>query len=350
IRYTKASDLINKEENTWKQEIIRTLFGEEQLRHIVSIPLVSSRIQDVPVWCSDNTGLWEIKIPSKICILIWRIANDYLPTLHYLKARYLDVNTVCPVCQTEEESVDHLFSGCFFTQQVLRGLGVVVTTCNRETIWKNWLAKEFENLSIEECEIRAITYWAIWYNRNKIYHDGVRESVAEVVGFIKAYYTDTAVMRERLKNSWDGENLVWEPPDNDTIKINFDASFNHITNCSISGILARNKEGLIMAACSYPWKNIPDPVMAEAKACLQAVTLAEDMGFLDVCIEGDALTIIRKLRLADEDRSCISSLIKEIKERGCRFRRLSFKHMPRAANKAAHAMAKDEGRYEHPRI
>ncbi|MBA0696509.1 hypothetical protein Goari_003056, partial [Gossypium aridum] len=65
------------------------------------------------------------------------------------------------------------------------------------------------------------------------------------------------------------------------------------------------------------------------------------MGFQDVCIKRDALTIILKLRAANEDRSYISSLIKEIKERGCRFRRLSFKHIPREANKAAHAMAKD---------
>ncbi|MBA0549559.1 hypothetical protein Golob_020582 [Gossypium lobatum] len=98
-----------------------------------------------------------------------------------------------------------------------------------------------------------------------------------------------------------------------------------------------------MAACTYPWENISNPVMEEARACLQAVTLAKDMRFQDVCIEGDALTIIRKLRSADEDRSCISSLIKEIKGRGCRFRRLSFKHIPRKANKAAHAMAKDGG-------
>ncbi|MBA0636042.1 hypothetical protein Godav_028932 [Gossypium davidsonii] len=40
-----------------------------------------------------------------------------------------------------------------------------------------------------------------------------------------------------------------------------------------------------------------------ARACLQAVILAEDMGFQEVCIEGDALTIIRKLNSVDEDRS-----------------------------------------------
>ncbi|MBA0845488.1 hypothetical protein Goarm_022952, partial [Gossypium armourianum] len=95
-------------------------YSKEQLQHIVSIPLVSSRLQDVPVWRGDNTGLWELKILSKIRILIWRIANDYLPTLHNLKVRNLVVNTLCSVCQTEEESVDHLFRVCIFTQQVLR--------------------------------------------------------------------------------------------------------------------------------------------------------------------------------------------------------------------------------------
>ncbi|MFQ6651539.1 hypothetical protein Gotur_023825 [Gossypium turneri] len=105
-----------------------------------------------------------------------------------------------------------------------------------------------------------------------------------------------------------------------------------------------------MAACMYPWENISDPVMAEAKACLQAIIMAEDMGFQDICIEGDALTIIRKLNSAEEDRSCISNLIKEIKGRGYNFRSLSFKHVPREANKAAHAMVKEGGRYKQPRF
>ncbi|MBA0669688.1 hypothetical protein Goklo_024635, partial [Gossypium klotzschianum] len=72
-----------------------------------------------------------------------------------------------------------------------------------------------------------------------------------------------------------------------------------------------------MATCTYPWENISDPVMAEARACLQAIIMADDMGFQDICIEGDALTIICKLNFAEEDRSCISNLIKEIKGRAC---------------------------------
>ncbi|MBA0858468.1 hypothetical protein Goshw_026648 [Gossypium schwendimanii] len=87
-------------------------------------------------------------------------------------------------------------------------------------------------------------------------------------------------MGERLKNTCDVRHSVWEPPDNDTIKINFDASFNQITRCSISGIIVRNKKSLIMAACTYPWENISDLVMAEVRACLQAIIMAEDNGVL----------------------------------------------------------------------
>lgn len=227
---------------TWNQEVIRTLFGEKQWQNIASIPLVSSRLQDTLVWRSDNSGvytsksgyrwliteggtklnnentttfftkLWELKIPSKICILIWRIVNGYIPTLQNLKARSLVRNTVCPVCQVEEESVEHLFRDCIFTQQVLRGLGVTVTTCNQETSWKNWLVKDFENQSIRDCKLRAITYWAIWHNRNKSYHEGVRETATEVVGFIKAYDIEISATREKLASSCDGRISTWEPP------------------------------------------------------------------------------------------------------------------------------------------
>ncbi|XP_017628466.1 uncharacterized protein LOC108471345 [Gossypium arboreum] len=143
------------------------------------------------------------------------------------------------------------------------------------------------------------------------------------------------------------EKDIWKPPKDDTIKINFDASFNQHTGRSVSGILARNKDGLIMAACTFPWENVPDPVMAEAIACLQAVTMAEEMGFQDV-VEEDALTVIRKLKSPDDDMSNISSLIREIKGRTGRFKSLSYEYIPKEANNAAHGMARAGRQYESP--
>ncbi|MBA0736492.1 hypothetical protein Gogos_010041 [Gossypium gossypioides] len=119
-------------------------------------------------------------------------------------------------------------------------------------------------------------------------------------------------MGEILKNRQETKRFVWEPPVDDVVKINFDASFNQHSRRSCSLVIARNKEGL------------------------------------DICVEGDALIVIRKLNSAKEDRSCISSMIQEIKGRTPNFRRMCFRFVQREANKAAHGMAMEGWRYDNP--
>ncbi|KAA3465128.1 hypothetical protein EPI10_000329 [Gossypium australe] len=41
------------------------------------------------------------------------------------------------------------------------------STYNRETTWKDWLIKELNSQNTKKYEIKAISYWAIWYNRNE---------------------------------------------------------------------------------------------------------------------------------------------------------------------------------------
>lgn len=69
----------------------------------------------------------------------------------------------------------------------------------------------------------------------------------------------------------------------------------------------------------YPWENILSLTMAKARACLQAVIFANELGSRELCVEGDDLTVIKKLRSAEEDRSNISNLIREIKSRASNF-------------------------------
>ncbi|PPS13890.1 hypothetical protein GOBAR_AA06689 [Gossypium barbadense] len=99
---------------------------------------------------------------------------------------------------------------------------------------------------------------------------------------------------------------------------------------SYSRVIARNREGLVMASCTYLWKNIPDPTTAEARACFKAVSFAKEMGFRDVYVEGDALTIIRKLKSAEKDRSAVARFV------------------PRGANTAAHGLAMEGRKYTWP--
>ncbi|MBA0851078.1 hypothetical protein Goshw_012703, partial [Gossypium schwendimanii] len=63
------------------------------------------------------------------------------------------------------------------------------------------------------------------------------------------------------------------------------------------------------------------------------------MGFQDLVVEGDALTVIKKLKSELVDRSTIDNIINEIQRKIFSFVNLSFEFTPRKTNEAAHALA-----------
>ncbi|KAH1032516.1 hypothetical protein J1N35_044690 [Gossypium stocksii] len=128
--------------------------------------------------------------------------------------------------------------------------------------------------------------------------------------------------------------IHWRPPDLDFIKVNFDSSFNLQEKTSISGIIARNERGLIMGAYTYPHINIADAFVAEARAYEQAIQFAQDIGFRRVQIEGDSLTIIKKLHANTNDRSVLSLILADIRQRLGFFEQINFHHVKREANNA----------------
>ncbi|KAL4280660.1 hypothetical protein GQ457_03G022750 [Hibiscus cannabinus] len=67
-----------------------------------------------------------------------------------------------------------------------------------------------------------------------------------------------------------------------------------------------------MAACTYPHMRVADAFMAEAMACEQAVTFAIELGFRSVQVEGDSLSVIKKLVSAAPDKSILSPIIRDI--------------------------------------
>lgn len=58
------------------------------------------------------------------------------------------------------------------------------------------------------------------------YHEGIRDQVQDVVGFINAYIMEIEQLNGLLNSIFNPKQFVWEPPMGGTIKLNFDASFN----------------------------------------------------------------------------------------------------------------------------
>ncbi|MBA0568547.1 hypothetical protein Golob_006038, partial [Gossypium lobatum] len=93
------------------------------------------------------------------------------------------------------------------------------------------------------------------------------------------------------------------PPEVTFIKINFDAAFQATTSISYSGIIVRNGRSRILSMRAVKNENIPSPFASEALACLQSLKVGRDLGLREVVVEGDSLSVIKKARSENLDRS-----------------------------------------------
>ncbi|XWS70121.1 hypothetical protein CRYUN_Cryun03dG0022000 [Craigia yunnanensis] len=78
--------------------------------------------------------------------------------------------------------------------------------------------------------------------------------------------------------------------------------------------------------------------MMEANAALNALKFASHMGFTSIELEGDAVSIIKKLQSHEPNLSTISLLIDEARVKALTFNLCSFKHIGRNGNTLAHIL------------
>lgn len=127
--------------------------------------------------------------------------------------------------------------------------------------------------------IVAIAYWAIWFMRNKLVHEGRRISITKIVGFIQGYFKECACISGSTMLRPIGVSKFWRPLEHPFIKINFDASFYNNNRQTHIGTVARDRQGQVMQSCVYLPRNVANTFVAEAKACEVVVRFALDMGF-----------------------------------------------------------------------
>ncbi|MBA0787878.1 hypothetical protein Gotri_025997, partial [Gossypium trilobum] len=94
-------------------------------------------------------------------------------------------------------------------------------------------------------------------------------------------------------------------------------------------------------------ENIPTAFVAEALACVQGLQLDLDLGLSIVEVEGDALSIVKKLQRGEEDRSKICAYIKDGQRLSKGFQTCKFKHDHQSMNEDVHFLVteglKNEG-------
>ncbi|KAJ0589501.1 putative reverse transcriptase zinc-binding domain-containing protein [Helianthus annuus] len=106
---------ITSEKDKWRwSSVSDRIFTVKAIKKLLKedLQLDTSFVLD---WCN-----W---IPAKINIHAWRMEMDRVPTAKALMKRNIDIgDPACPLCNSEEETADHVFMACFVASAVWNGL------------------------------------------------------------------------------------------------------------------------------------------------------------------------------------------------------------------------------------
>ena len=125
---------------------------------------------------------------------------------------------------------------------------------------------------------------------------------------------------------------VWQKPSQGNIKINFDGSVRKAEKKGGIGIIARNEKGEVMGAVQATIDGVTDPEAIEAYAACRGMQFVQQMGFNNIVLEGDALSVILKILQPDPSLFVIGILIEEAKTMKKNFKNCKIQHVSREAS------------------
>ncbi|KAH1113589.1 hypothetical protein J1N35_006967 [Gossypium stocksii] len=192
IRWSTVDQLLNVDSGTWNKEVIYRIVDEIQAQRILNIPLVGCSAPVMLVWRHDASGeysvksgyrtlltkisqhtasnmltndnykklytsIWDLQIPVKKKIDLWRLLKYYVPHFSNLAKRRLHVDNVC-LCAMRKRGE--------FGSKKENGRG---TDKNSK-------------------KLITISLWALWYKRNKLVEEAPYSVVALVELDRSAWY------------------------------------------------------------------------------------------------------------------------------------------------------------------
>ncbi|XP_057434338.1 uncharacterized protein LOC130727025 [Lotus japonicus] len=243
-------------------------------------------------------------------------------------------------CHDIPETIDHVLLACPVTSRwwfaMVSGLQVQPDSTVMSLLQQVF---ELHDSSLEALCVSVL--WVIWEARNRCVFQGVEPRVDDLVTRLKlmaAPPRTTASVRQRILPA------TWHRPEQDIIKMNFDGSWKEDREAGF-GCVARNDQGLVMAAATTFPIDAPSPLIAEALAFRWTLSLASDLFFMEIALETDCLQLFDAWNKPLHGASYFISILRDCKDLVSRFNSFSLSFVRRSGNTVADHLAKNSSKY-----
>ena len=175
VEITSSLTLTNETDALVWQLENRGVYSTSSLYHVINFRGVQ------PVFVPS---VWKLKVPPKIHVFMWLLANNKLMTRDNLRKRHIIKPLECVFC-SEAETCSHLFFDCVVSRQIwplVSNHFGVDTGADFESVARLWIAnKKHSALNTAN----AAVLWCIWKYRNSmIFNTTMWTSIKQVMRLI----------------------------------------------------------------------------------------------------------------------------------------------------------------------
>jgi hypothetical protein len=137
-----VANLIDEDKKFWNIQLLNAIFSPEEAKVIKGIPISPIQVKDFLIWRCTSNGIfsvrsayhlemeynarnagegsrkqskkkiwkacWNLQSPNVVKMFLWRALNNLLPTRRNLRCRGVNLDSVCPICETKEEDITHV--------------------------------------------------------------------------------------------------------------------------------------------------------------------------------------------------------------------------------------------------
>jgi hypothetical protein len=170
-------------------------FSTKSAHKLISNNRVSIAISPLATYTWKS--LWKLNLNARLVLFLWKIAWDILPTKARLKSIFpiSPLESYCPLCKSEEDSLPHLFFRCIFARVAWRNsfwpLNSLAWSSLSLPDWIKGIINPFSSLGIPLADSHLFQIFAavlcdlLWFSRNKAYHEGVIPDINTLANSIR---------------------------------------------------------------------------------------------------------------------------------------------------------------------
>ncbi|KAK8556925.1 hypothetical protein V6N12_003314 [Hibiscus sabdariffa] len=371
-KVTHLANLLDAHGN-WDTHKLSALFDIAVIPHVLSIQCPDPLdVPDMPTWRlnvsqtfdikSAYTSLmgnlwdtesqiwkmiWSLRVPQRLRIFLWLTLKGRLMTNAERFRRSLCSHTICPCCQSTDESVLHVLRDCSHALEVWNRLippggnasfysgGII------DWLHSNVTRNELHLICGLPWQVLFVSIiWQLWKARNDLVFNGTPPDAGNILhrSILWARYYNECVPLIAPVCPVQPTALHWQRPSTGWVCLSTDGAVSIATGMGSVGGIFRSDDGSWILGFNKTI-GILRPLQAELWEILLGLQLAWENGFERLLIQSDNREAIKRLN-ASTASSDPCSLVRSIAALRSRRWATETQWIPREGNKPADMLAK----------